>query len=404
MGAEENFEGFEETPVVDKQPTKKKKSTSSAVGPDGTKKKKKSKKGQSKKMVVEDEPKGPIKDKAFIKKLEDMNNWEIIQADVITEALTLGLWTNSYVICDRDNMVPVVGHKKQATTGKPLFIIKEDPPEGCCETCCRGCLCGNHSFAARMYHLDTDPVTGVNACCGACCYTGHQYDVSEIDTTKPLMTFERPGCCQRCVGCPIFMKCCQNEMYMHPGSFNYAVGTSTPETADHFGRSITPIGGGGFIPTLNLTHKKDGKEEKFGKVTGPPCYGGWRGVICDTVFFMSSPGGKKGDIGKVVKRNPRSCFDCCVAICASVDSYKLKTTDKVKSMSVEQKATLLGNVLHLDYMFFESDLPPVIFIPFGDARSDSAGCCTICTFFQCYLCGSCVPVQLCFCCAAGGDG
>ena len=52
-------------------------------------------------------------------------------------------------------------------------------------------------------------------------------------------------------------------------------------------------------------------------------------------------------------------------------------TDKAMTMSVEQKAAMLANAIHLDYTFFENDLPPVYCRQSGDGQSVVIFC-TLC--------------------------
>ena len=90
----------------------------------------------------------------------------------------------------------------------------------------------------------------------------------------PVMTLERQGCCTKWLGCFICCGKCENDMYMHLGESQYAVGTTTPESA-FFGRSVLSTATACLTPTMDL-YEGTSKQTSFATVEGPCCcFGGW---------------------------------------------------------------------------------------------------------------------------------
>jgi hypothetical protein len=328
-----------------------------------------------------------IQDPFFLAKLEKVQNYEIRQANVILEAATAQIWPNTYVISDSDLKVPVVGHRDNVMVSNPLFIVKEE------SSCCARAFCtGNQALLAKVYHSkDNGSVQAGDYKCG-CCYTGHRY---EVDYEKgPVMTLERDGCCcGKWLGCFACTEFCQNDMYMHAGDFSQPPGTTKPG-GSYFGRSVQPLCNG-WIPTLNLTTGHS--EDPFAVVEGPCVFGGWKGYCCGDLFTVSSQPGRGADLGRVHKREARTTFEKIMRLCTNVDIYDFAFTDKYKILTPENKATVLGNVMHIDYMFFENDWPPIACKPSSDGKS----VVIYCTFFECYYSGCICPCQ---CCIALGGG
>merc|ERR1712146_51719 len=47
--------------------------------------------------------------------------------------------------------------------------------------------------------------------------------------------------------------------------------------------------------------------------------------------------------------------ECCRAICSTADTYDMTLTEKGTTMNPLHKAMLVGEMVHMDYMFFEHD-------------------------------------------------
>jgi hypothetical protein len=200
------------------------------------------------------------------------------------------------------------------------------------------------------------------------------------------MTLERDGCCAKWLGCCVFTPGCQNDMYMHVGDFEGRPGVTKPE-GEYFGRSVVPIGGGGCTPTLNLTTKSRPRDQAFAVVEGPGIFAGWKGLCCGDVFKVSSSAGGAGDLGLINKREARGCWENYLRMFINVNIYEFAFTDKYQAMLPEDKAVVFGSIVHLNYLFFKNDAPPVWCRPTDDGK----GLCIICTLFQCYCKGCVIP-------------
>lgn len=319
-------------------------------------------------------------DNLFCQKLQVIENYEIRQANVLVEAATLGIWANTYVISDLDRPTSVLNYKDpNETMPTPVFLVKEE------SNCCVRCCCpGNQALTAKVYHASPQPVAG-NTLCG-CCYTGHQ--IVPDTQAGVAMTLERQGCCSKCLGCFVCGDLCVNEMFMHAGDKELKPGTTVRESTDYFARSTQPVGGGGFTPTLNL--HRQGEEAPMAVMQGPCFFGGWKSACCDTIFKISSVSNKSGDVAIINKKKARDCKEWCMQLCTPTDIYEVKMNDAFKGMDIERRAAVLGNVIHLDYLLFENDAPPIQVRREGNS---TVIICTLCEFF-CY--GCVCPIQVCF--------
>jgi hypothetical protein len=206
------------------------------------------------------------------------------------------------------------------------------------------------------------------------------------------LTLERQGCCAKWPGCFVCSEKCQDEMYVHVGNVDLQPGDTTAASRNYIGRTIQPIRGGGFTPTLNL-HDPSDLVKPSAVVEGPCCYGGWLGVCSDTIYQVSASKGKAGEFGTITKPRPNcTCRDCCLAFCSHIDDYSFANGPAFDSLSPEKKATLLASFIHLDFLFFENDLPPIM------VRQNNGNGCIICTLCQVYVCGCCLPVVRCLLC------
>lgn len=340
---------------------------------------------------INQQPQAPklfIDDPLFLAKLDNIQNYEVRQGNVILEAATAQIWPNTYIISDRDRQMPVHNHPEGLRVPIPVFIVKED--SGCC---CRAFCPGNQPLLAKVYHAkDGDGVEYGGKCCGCTKPLKFKPDLAK----GPIMTLERDGCCTKCLGCFVCTEGCQNDMYMHVGDFTGSPGTTKPE-GTYFARSVMPIGGGGCRPRVDITAGGARANDPFAIVSGPCCFAGWKGLCCGDVFKVSSAADQSADIGLINKREAQGCYENCLRMFTNVDIYNFSFTSKYKSLAPEQKAAMLGNIIHLDYIFFENDWAPIECKPSSDGKS----VCIVCTFWECFCYGCVCPCQCCI--VLGGD-
>eukprot|EP00051_Salpingoeca_urceolata_P027387 m.481279 g.481279 ORF g.481279 m.481279 type:complete len:339 (+) comp22114_c0_seq1:271-1287(+) len=318
-----------------------------------------------------------IGDRLFIDKLNAIKNYEIRQGNPFLEGITGGIWANTYIISDMDRMVQVEGRPKDKPVPTPVFMVKED------SNCCTRCFCpGNQSFIAKVYHAMPAPIAGKEVC--GCCYAGHQYQPDA--NAGVAMTIEREGCCSKALGCFAFANCCLEEVFYHNGDVDIKPGTTKEGDGTYFARAKMPKYGGGCTPELHL----EANGQQFSTLQGPSCFGGWLSVCFDTIFFFSKEKNKNGEYGQMKKRRIHSCGDLCREMFTDVDQFEYNAGPAFPGATNEQKAALLGEVVHLDFMFFENDLPPCYL-----DSDDQGNAVLVCTFFQIYCYGCCCPVQIC---------
>jgi len=304
-----------------------------------------------KKGVVTSQPSSTtISDQLFIDKLNAIRKYDVRQGNVMLEAVTLGAMSNVYVIGDSERPAQVEGFDKPVSVPNPVFIAREEDTSCCCKLCCPG----NQPLLVRVYHAKDGVKKGDTAC--GCCYMGHKYVADE--TTGPLMTLERQGCCSRCLGCFLCSGKCENDMFIHSGNYQGPIGSTTPQS-QYLGRSILSRNTPCFTPTVDLyTGNNTQSPKPFAAMEGPTCFAGWKGLCCGDVFKVSSQRGGMGDIATITKPKSNTCGEVCTQMCTDVDHYDLETRERFAGMSSEQKAVVLSSSVHLDYLFFENDQPP----------------------------------------------
>lgn len=189
------------------------------------------------------------------------------------------------------------------------------------------------------------------------------------------------------------MDCCLDSMTMHAGAIH-----EEPNKAGKLSDYSKVIGSAkqpkecNCTPTLAIFdgHLPD-QAPPTSFMHGPCVFGGCSEACFESDFAISRPqsGTKIGDVAILRKLKPRSCGDMCAECCTDSDRYYIEFKDK--SLTPQQKATLLGTLMLTDFMFFEQDNGMV---QCRDKR-------LIITFFNCY-CGGCVcPCQ---CILDGNNG
>lgn len=133
---------------------------------------------------------------------------------------------------------------------------------------------------------------------------------------------------------------------------------------------------------------------EFARVKGPTCFGGCTELCCDQPFNVKrvnkdgNVSVEYGDIATITKRKPSSMTGALREMLTDSDTYTLSVHDP--SVPPQQRATLIGTLLLMDYMFFERDIDMC-------GVDNGKFYVNIC---NCYMCGCVCPCQL----KQGGGG
>jgi hypothetical protein len=181
---------------------------------------------------------------------------------------------------------------------------------------------------------------------------------------------------------------------MYVGDVAGDPGEGTRDSTKIIGESLQPPGGGGFKPVMQLMDRGDTEtSELFAAVRGPCIFGGCAKLCCDAVFeYASVPtealdnssklhAAKYDDFVSVVKLKPKSLGQGARELFTDSDVFDIKFENK--DITPQQKANLLAQLVHMDYMFFENDNE----ICGGDNGNGI-------TLFNCYIYGCVCPCKL----------
>lgn len=348
-------------------------------------------------------------------RLNAVQHVQFKQGRALLEGLTGGVMPNKYIMSDMTLAYQPMreGQPYGEMEGWPMFIAEEKSGECCSRDCwCRLCCNPNHPSITELY-ASSGPLPGIPCtCCGCKCWDTADYSVP---VGQPIMTFERLGCCQRFANCWVCCESCQDEMRFHSGGGFSADQAGDLPTDRVVGVGKVPIGGGGCTPTIDiftapgeaggtacLTNVENvGKEgdtsAKSFVVEGPTCFGGLYDWCCDTTFFVSKEAGKSGDLAHIIKKKPHDCSTCCRAMCTTADIYDLHMKEG-STVTPAQKAMIIGEMVHLDYMFFERDTFPITCEKQGDTTWIT---CLLCL---CYCYGCLCPIKCCIALKEKGGG
>ena len=132
----------------------------------------------------------------------------------------------------------------------------------------------------------------------------------------------------------------------------------------------------------------------FAVVEGPTCFGGCMDLCCSTKFMVSSTAGKSGDLASITKKPPTGACGWFAALCTVADTYNIDFNQN-NGLTPKQKASIIGEMAHLDFLFFESDQPLCRF-------DDTTSTCYIllCT---CFCFGFLCPCECCIPCKSSSD-
>lgn len=331
-------------------------------------------------------------------RLDAVQHVRFIQGRALLEGITGGAMPNKFMCHDMNNMYQPMrdGENFGDPQGWPMFTIEEAAGDCCSRDCwCRVCCSPGHPSISHL-HATTGPLQGHPCeCCGVTLWHTKDY----ADSVGPaIMTYERLGCCNRFANCFVCCEMCQDEMRFHQGGEHFdpnAAGDLPTEGVIAVGK--VPIGGGGCTPTIDIFQTApgtfQGKIEDMGLtpaavVEGPTCFGGLYDWCCDTTFFVSTTPGKSGDLATIVKQKPKDCETMCHACCTTADIYDLHMTDGAV-VSGMQKALIMGELAHLDFMFFERDQFPIT------CEKQQDGTLFTCLLCLCYCYGCLLPIKIC---------
>lgn len=262
-------------------------------------------------------------------------------------------------------------------SNRKVFVVKEesDPVSRCC--CAPG-----HSLFAKFYPVGED---------------GNE-------TGAAVMTLEREGCDCCCTGpCPKPCLCCfactpacSEQSVLHAGDIEGKPGEKkgSRDLLNMLGQTVQPKGGGGFKPVMQIMDRdSSGQAAMFAATRGPCLFGGCSEFCVDSRFGISvaRPGMEVsqihtlpfGDFASITKVKPNSLTGALREAFTDSDIYEVHFNSK--DITIQQKANILGSMLHLDYMFFERD---------NDMLSCSGGDSLTITFCNCFVYGCICPCQL----------
>ena len=238
-----------------------------------------------------------------------------------------------------------------------------------------------HNLSNTKVEYSAAAAKRLNAC--------NRNPVDDFAMVEPaVMTFERDGLPHKCLNCWVCCSICQDEMNVHAGDIQGEAGY-LPE-ASKIGSAKMPIGGGGCTPTVEIMDRTDpnNPESQFAVVKGPTVFGGCLDLCTNTPFIINRAGG--GQIGTIEKMRPDNFEQWCAAICTDADTYRMKLADT--TLTPQQKSTLIAEMVHLDFMFFEQDNNFVYVRQRGNDTSVEILCCN-CFCYGC-LCPCKVVIPL----------
>lgn len=294
--------------------------------------------------------------------------------------------------CEQPNVYDVFHHE----TKQRIMIMKEES-----DTCSRLCCKPGHSVFVKFYLVGKDAPE---------LKPGQNVDWSYEPTSPPFMTFEREGCdcCFKGLCPKPFLGCfaggegCRETGTLHAGELTGRPGEmhGGRDRNKLLGESIQPPGGGGFKPVMQMMERADpsdheGKTELFAATRGPCCTGGCS-KLCFSSEFEVGPADSSmmndssrlhqvpfGQFSAITKMKPKSMKQGLREFFTDSDLFDVVFANK--SVTPQQKATTLAQMVHLDYMFFERD---------NDICHRNPDGSTSIVFANCFMYGCICPCQL----------
>jgi len=294
---------------------------------------------------------GGTLDAATANTLSSANKLFVQQSFSLAEAATGGMCevSNKYVVVNQDS-------------GEKMFEVREK------STRCNRCCCAPfHNFVLQFRPTGADK------------------------ESAPVMTVERIGCCSKWLCCFACGSMCNDGANFRTGDADIEKIGELPRDSI-FGSSAQPTCGGGFTPTVHVMDGNGIDVAPYAKVEGPCMFGGCSELCCDFSFPVSKFGSEKktGDLAMITKQKPKSLKDAAKEAFGDSDMFIMEFKDP--SLTPTQKASLLGTLFLLDFMFFELDN--------GMLSCENGG--VVCTLCLCYCGGCLVPCNLK--CGGNDDG
>ena len=235
----------------------------------------------------------------------------------------------------------------------------------------RCCCAPGHSVFVKFYLVGKDAPE---------LKPGQKVDWSYEPSGDPFMTFEREGCdccgkgaCPKpCIGCFACSEGCQEHGTVHVGNLEGMPGEKKGkrDRANLLGETKQPKGGGGFKPIMQVMERCDvndneGKTQMYAAVRGPCLTGGCSKLCCEAEFGFSKVAAEDydnsskihksnfGDYATITKKRPKAFGQAMREMFTDSDLFDVKFTNK--DATPNEKAMILAQMVHLDYMFFERD-------------------------------------------------
>jgi len=327
----------------------------------------------------------------FESKLAKVDKFMVKQGRWLLEMATCGIIPNSYLISDLDNMFVPDQDPKKEQQPYPLFTLQEQGGACCSKDCCCRCWCNPwHPSLIKFYNASEPQWQEAVNCC-VCEIPGYTY-ANAMKEEGAFLSMERLGCCMRLPNCCVCTECCQDEVRIHRGDVGIdgsSVGTLGEDSVVFTGK--VPLGGGACTPTVELFegfHTGVGNEGMIGVVEGPTFFGGCYDLFSDTHWTVSTQPGGSGDIAKIRKLKPQGCKEWCIQFCSTADNYEIIMAPGA-NLTPSQKGLVLAEVMHLDYMFFESNQE----LCYIEATKDYVYISVLMCLCYCY--GCLCPVKAC---------
>jgi hypothetical protein len=259
------------------------------------------------------------------------------------------------------------------------FIVDQETNwfEGCLKCC--GVCCADFENTYSLYaNNEKKPFITIkedSSCMGrAMCNPNHEMKLDwKAQSGGPiLLEMRKPfkWCCPAI--CPCFQK--EMELYrMQPAE-------------KKIGKVKQPWLAGGLRPEM---HMFDGQDQQVGTVNGPCCC---IGACCSSQWDFKDNNGKEH-----VKMKRGGMADVGIARSAGSNSDRYEITFEDQTMNIDEKISVIGTVIFIDYLFFE-----------GETNCTCVWCQYTPPFLVCppqlwfkicdlYCCGSTIPIK-CKCC------
>ena len=193
-------------------------------------------------------------------------------------------------------------------------------------------------------------------------------------SSPPFMSMEREGCdcggpCPKpCLCCYACTPGCKEHASLYAGDLTGTPGEKKGkrEVAKLLGESVQPTLGGGLRPVMQTMERADANDPKgetkmFAAAQGPCLFGGCIKLCFDAQFDFGPADPEVGlssvtfsdEYALITKLKPKSLGQGVREMFTDSDIFEVKFLKK--DITPQQKANVLAQLIHLDYMFFERD-------------------------------------------------